>query len=156
MSEGLSPEELHAAVNSIVADLLRVPQDQKLKRLKERLLALRPEIRGPAETLVLQTETIMTDQHKTQAWEKIAIVIFGVLFVTVLLVIAIFIPRPTPFQFFIFRVVLALAAAGVAAIIPGFFRIESRTNETFIRAGGALAVFVLIYLLNPPQFLIGR
>lgn len=74
---------------------------------------------------------------------------FGVTFVSIMLAIAVFVPEPTPFAFFVFRVVLALAAAGVGAVIPGFLDI---TVSKFVRASGAIACFVLIYMVNPPQF----
>lgn len=52
--------------------------------------------------------------------------------------------------FFALRVLLALAAAVLGATIPGFLEIglSTGTNMT-IRAGGALAVFVLIYVVTP-------
>src|SRR5262245_15907864 len=71
---------------------------------------------------------------------------FGVVFIVATLALAIAFPNPTLFQFTVFRIVLALAAAGVAAMIPGF--IELQVSE-WIRAGGALAVFVLVYFYNP-------
>jgi hypothetical protein len=55
---------------------------------------------------------------KKTEWEKPAIFVFGVAFVVVLIVLAVFFPNPSDFQYFIFRTVLALAAAGVAALIP--------------------------------------
>ena len=76
--------------------------------------------------------------------ELIAAFVFGCVFVIVLLVIAIRFPDPTDQQMFIFRVVMALAAAGVAAIIPGFLEIQGKALEFTIRAGGALAVFLLM------------
>ena len=76
--------------------------------------------------------------------------VFGCIFVIVLLVIALAIPEPTAQQMFIFRVVLALAAAGIGAVIPGFLDINGKILEISIRATGALALFVLIYNINPP------
>jgi hypothetical protein len=58
-------------------------------------------------------------QNGTPPWERISIFAFGVIFVIALLLLAIFFPEPTPFQYQVFRIVLALAAAGVAALIPG-------------------------------------
>lgn len=78
--------------------------------------------------------------------------VFGVVFVVTLIVLAIKFPHPTPFQYNVFRVVLSLAAAGVAAMIPGFIDIEvSATMGLLIRAGGALAVFVMVFFFNPAQ-----
>lgn len=64
-----------------------------------------------------------------------------------LLLTAIFIPHPTSFQLLVFRVFLALTASGVGAFIPGLFEVNVRKS---IRATGAAAFFIVIYLLNPP------
>lgn len=71
---------------------------------------------------------------------------FGVVFIIVMLCIAIKIPYPTDFQFLTFRVTLALAAGGIAAMLPGFIALEI---SRLIRAGGALAAFAAIYFVNP-------
>lgn len=71
---------------------------------------------------------------------------FGVVFIVVMIFIASFTPYPSPFQLLVYRVVLGLAAAGVAAMIPGFLSV---TVPKIVRAGGAIAVFVLIYFYNP-------
>jgi energy-coupling factor transporter transmembrane protein EcfT len=82
--------------------------------------------------------------HKqTQHWTAF---LFGAVFVIVLLTVAIFFPNPTAFQYIIFRSVLSLAVAGVAAMIPGFIRISV---SKWLRAGGALAVFAAVYFYNP-------
>jgi hypothetical protein len=65
-----------------------------------------------------------------------------------MLVIAIWLPHPTENQWFIFRVVLALAAGGVGAVIPGLIRVQA---PQYIRAGGALALFVIVFWFNPPK-----
>lgn len=81
--------------------------------------------------------------------------VFGVAFVVALIVLAIKFPTPTPFQYSVFRIVLALAAAGVAAMIPGFINIEvSASTQLLIRAGGAIAVFVVVFFFNPAQLAI--
>ena len=78
--------------------------------------------------------------------------IFGVIFITAMLLLAIKFPHPTPFQYRVFRITLSLAAAGVAAMIPGFINLEINPNVgLLIRAGGAIAVFVLVYFYNPAQ-----
>lgn len=53
---------------------------------------------------------------------------------------------------FFFRVVLAASLAGVAATIPGYFDIEW-SKRLGLRAGGAFAVFLIVYLVNPPQLI---
>jgi hypothetical protein len=75
---------------------------------------------------------------------------FGVIFLIALLVIAIVIPNPTAAQYKVFRIVLSIAAAGAAAMVPGFLNIEFNPTTGFlVRAGGALAVFVIVYFFNP-------
>jgi hypothetical protein len=71
-----------------------------------------------------------------------------VIFVVVILAVAIFIPHPSPFAYTVFRIVLALAAAGVAAMIPGFIDVVIRP---VVRAGGAIAVFVIVFFFSPAQ-----
>ena len=88
------------------------------------------------------------------SWEKIAVFIFGVTFVVVMLIIAVSIKAPTDFQVFVFRVVLALAASGIGAIVPGFLHVEWKPKTKLcIRAGGAIALFLIVYLINPPALL---
>lgn len=79
---------------------------------------------------------------------------FGCVFVFVLLCLAVLIPNPTAFQYQTFRIVMALAAAGIAAMVPGFLKIEIRPAvQLAIRAGGALGVFVVVYFFNPANLI---
>ncbi|MBT4699899.1 MAG: DUF4019 domain-containing protein [Rhodospirillaceae bacterium] len=87
----------------------------------------------------------------SRSTQQIAAYIFGVTFVVAMLTIAIFLPQPSSFQIFVFRVVLALAAAGVAAMIPGFISVQLGSA---IRAGGAIAVFAVVYFLNPAAIVV--
>jgi len=78
--------------------------------------------------------------------------VFGVTFVIALILLAIKFEHPTPFQYNVFRTILSLAAAGTAAMIPGFIDLQvSTTTKLLIRAGGALAVFVITFFFNPAQ-----
>ena len=81
--------------------------------------------------------------------QQLAAFLFGVTFVVVMLAVAIEFPNPTSFQYTVFRIVLSLAAAGVAAMIPGFIELQV---ATWIRAGGALAVFAIVFFYNPAAF----
>jgi hypothetical protein len=72
---------------------------------------------------------------------------FGIVFVCVLLVIAYVTPNPSPYQEWTYRVVMSLAAGGIGAIIPGLLSFHS----PWVKAGGAMACFAIVYLLNPPS-----
>jgi hypothetical protein len=79
--------------------------------------------------------------------------VFGVVFVTALLALVIFIPNPTPPQFEVIRIILALAAGGVAAMIPGFLNLKLGLGSNLaLRAGGALAVFAIVYFYSPAHW----
>lgn len=87
----------------------------------------------------------------------IAAFIFGISFVVTLLVIAVKFPNPTSFQYSVFRITLSLAAAGVAAMIPGFINLDlSSGTQILIRAGGAIAVFVIVFFFNPAPLILNK
>ncbi|MCC7540567.1 MAG: hypothetical protein IT379_30400 [Deltaproteobacteria bacterium] len=82
--------------------------------------------------------------------------IAGVGFLALLLGIGVFIlvrgEKPVPREaMFIFRVILALAGAGFAAVLPGFLELDGTVVDISLRAGGALATFAILYLVNPPE-----
>ena len=76
---------------------------------------------------------------------------FGIVFIVTILVLAVKFPQPTPMMYTAFRVVLALAAAGVAAMIPGFIYVNI---SEWLRTGGAMAVFCgcLLQQSSGPDF----
>jgi hypothetical protein len=77
---------------------------------------------------------------------------FGIVFIVTLLFLANGFPNPTPFQYNVFRIVLAIAMAGVASVIPGIIQVQIpgiRSDTPLVRAGGALAVFVVVYFYSP-------
>lgn len=89
--------------------------------------------------------------NETPKWQLKAGLVIGVLFALIILISAIFIPSPTPTQFFIFRGVFAVSLAAIAAIIPGLLNVESRLQKFSVKATGGIAVFVLVWLINPPE-----
>lgn len=93
------------------------------------------------------------DLNETPKWQLVTGLVVGVLFALIALLSAIFIPSPTPTQFFILRGVFAVSLAAIAAIIPGLLNVESRFHKFSIRATGAIAVFVIVWLLNPPALI---
>lgn len=50
-------------------------------------------------------------------------------------------------QFFLLRVLAALCAGGIGAVLPGFLDVNFKN---FIRSGGALGAFAIVFLINPP------
>lgn len=65
-------------------------------------------------------------------------------------------PITDPGQFFFLRVLAAISAAGVAAVIPGMLNVEIGQGKLLaIRGAGALGVFIIVFLVNPPE-LIGK
>jgi len=81
---------------------------------------------------------------------EIILLSLGVVIVVVTLIMAVKIPQPTVFQFWVFRVIMALGAACLGAVIPGFIEFNGKIGEIATRAGGALALFLVVYLMNPP------
>jgi hypothetical protein len=108
--------------------------------MSKKLQAILSFIFGVCVLIVLLTIVIIQPVPITLSY------IFGFFFVVVLLAIAFIKPEPSSFQYNVFRTVLALAGAGVVAVIPGF--IEVKCGD-WLRAGGALAVFVVLYFWNP-------
>lgn len=88
------------------------------------------------------------DKTKQHSIERFILIAFGIVFVSALMVVSIKYPRPTDFQYKIFSNVLALAAAGVATGIPGFIKV---TISKYVKAGGAIAVFVIVYFFSPAK-----
>lgn len=70
----------------------------------------------------------------------------------IMLLVGVFFDAYNPQNFFIFRTLMALSAATCAgAFIPGALEVKTTAGRKhFIRATGALAVFLMVYFLNPP------
>lgn len=81
--------------------------------------------------------------------EATLIFIFGLVALVVRVYIAIRIPEPTPDQQAVFRILLALAAAGVVGVFPGMMDIKSHIASLTVAATGAMAVFVFVCMFNP-------
>jgi hypothetical protein len=92
-----------------------------------------------------------------ETWPKVVAVASGLAFLVAILVIAIVIRELTPFRLFVFRTVLAIAAAGFGAALPGLLHLSfSAIPNVVIEAGGAIALFVIIYKINPAQVAVSR
>lgn len=109
-----------------------------------------PTLRAHPASLEAMTDPSQSSSASSESssWrtEQRLAYLFGTTFVVVMLVIVLFVPEPSPFQRYVFRIVIGLAAAGVAATISGFLRVQLSSG---IRAGGAISVFVIVYFFSP-------
>ncbi len=89
----------------------------------------------------------------TEAWVAAG---FGILFVMLLFGTALYLigrqPRDIPEQaMWILRVILALAGAAMGAVMAGLLTVQMKVEGVAIQATSGFALFVLIYLVNPPK-----
>jgi hypothetical protein len=76
---------------------------------------------------------------------------FGVVFLAVILGLVVAIPNPSLMQRIAFLFVMALAGGGVATTMSGMLNVNlTLGGQVSIGAAGALAVFVLGFLVVPP------
>ena len=127
-----------------VADLMGEISDKPDAWTDDFVGRTRDESTPPLST---QVEPVVPRAETAPRWQIVATGATGIVFVLILLSLAIFFPNPTDFQLFVFRVVLALAAGAFGALIPGFIEVEFRN---WLRAGGALALFAIVFFWNPP------
>jgi hypothetical protein len=131
----------------IKAELEHIEAEHRVGYLKGRLTGLPAVVIDALEPFLLAKELAMANgDSKDHRWEKIVAVAFGIGFIVVMLVIAIKFPNPTPYQYTTFRIVLAIACAGFASVIPGVLNVNV---GAWLRAGGALAVFAIVYFYSP-------
>ena len=99
---------------------------------------------------IAQQKKSINPSQAISNWEKIAGFVFGIAFITALLSITVLIPDPTPTQYATFKTILALAAAGVGGIFAGAIQVEGSIQKWSIRAGGAIALFAIVFFFTPP------
>jgi len=63
-----------------------------------------------------------------------------------MLIFSIVFPYPTPIQYLVCRIILSFSAVAYVAFVPGFLQVEWGTG---IRAGGALAEFLIVFFASP-------
>jgi hypothetical protein len=74
--------------------------------------------------------------------------LFGVIFILLILWLVYQTPGDDRFKKMVFLIVLSLAAGGVGGILPGY--ITAGPPNKLIRAGGALAVFIVVLYVGMP------
>lgn len=104
------------------------------------------QIAKPGKEQTSHTFTFNTGAAMTKNAEKMFAAVFGVAFLIAILVIALMVPNPTAFQYQVFRIILAVAVGGFAGTFTGFLQV---VISNWIKAGGALAAFIVVYFYNP-------
>jgi uncharacterized membrane protein len=150
----MTPWEIDQKIAEILAYLTTISLEERQQKLIEKLNAeISDEYIRRSILLVVAANTQITREEtmkKMASWEKFTIGAGGAIFLLALLIIALVIPQPSDFQVFVFRLILALAAAAIGAILPGFLEVSGTVKNITLRAGGAIGLFVIVYLLNPP------
>ena len=78
---------------------------------------------------------------------------FGCVFVSVILALAFTGNSLDDRRFEILRIVLALAGGGIGGVIPGFLALNMKAGAKLaLRAGGGLAVFIVLYFWSPAHW----
>ncbi|MCH1783507.1 hypothetical protein [Psychrobacter glaciei] len=86
-------------------------------------------------------------------FKEILGIVFGFIVVIGVSWFAIETPEPSTSQFFIMRALFALSLAAIGGLIPGFLSIKTNSKYIIIRATGAIAIFVIVWLINPPALI---
>jgi hypothetical protein len=82
---------------------------------------------------------------------------FGCVFVAVILALAFAGNTLDDRRFEILRIVLALAGGGIGGVIPGFLDLNMKAGTKMaLRAGGGLAVFIILYFWSPAHWVVAQ
>jgi hypothetical protein len=135
----LPPKPSERAYSSIQL-FLKTFDKEAAKKLRLKFEELQLPIFG------FKTSKTFIDMTKKQQIKFGAIT--GLALLLILLVIALLVKCPTNFQNNIFIIILSLAGAAFASIIPGLIEVRHRQAIT---ATGAIAVFVIIFFMKPTQ-----
>ena len=100
------------------------------------------------DEMFAQLRRLLNERPSQSKLEPILAFAFGVLFISAIVVLAVKYPTPSQFQYFVFRTVLALAAAGFAVMIPGLLKLELKS---WIRATGTIAIFLVVFFFSPAK-----
>jgi tetratricopeptide (TPR) repeat protein len=79
--------------------------------------------------------------------------LFGIAFASAIITAALYVSNPTEFQYWVFRVVLSLAAAAVGGVASGVVDIKI---SSAVRVGGAAVVGAAVYLIDPPNLIVDK
>jgi len=137
--------EVNAYVRAMTDAAEKVGTAKEIKLWVDRRLQANTDDRSPLLRVLLR------ELSMNKSTERLIATLCGVAFVVAILALAVFIPNPQPFQYQVFRIVLSIASAGFVSMTPGFLEV---TVSNWVRAGGALAVFVIVFFYNPAALLV--
>ena len=94
---------------------------------------------------------LMVETQQKSFFETHLAFIFGVIGLSAAIVLAIVFPnRDRSDLYKYFAILAALSGGGIASEIPGFLNLQySPSKKLLVAAGGALAVFVIMYFFKP-------
>lgn len=101
----------------------------------------------------LSTEGFDVKAPKDKKESMIPLFIGSILMGIPIIALMCFIQTPNPYQFFMFRVCIALGGGAIATYIPGWLNINVKAHNNTLKAGGAIAAFILLYFYTPDLFL---
>jgi hypothetical protein len=98
----------------------------------------------------LQELELALPSYQPATWEKAFVYVSAAVIIIAILIISF---RDKPFAdknvVVLLRIVLSLAIAVMGATVPGFLHVGLNKNGLLIRAGGALALFVITFFFTP-------
>lgn len=93
---------------------------------------------------------VVSDHYTPALWERI---LAAVCAIAILVLVFIVVLRKDPFtddnQVVLIRIALSLAVGVIGAVVPGFLQVDLKVKGIAIRAGGALALFVITFFFSP-------
>ena len=125
-------------------DIQKANIDNALTYIVDKLPS--PIIAFTEPILPITNHQSLAPSHQSPVTKSWAPLLVGLGFALLIFLTILFFPCPTGAQYVVFKILISLGAAGIAAVIPGFLEFKHRKEIT---AGGALAVFVLVYFFNP-------
>jgi hypothetical protein len=104
----------------------------------------------PEERTNMPQKAASRTNHPTNSFDRIATTCAALIIVC----LAVFLlirnqPIADPRLFLVMRVIISFSAAALGATIPGFLHLGWHGQGLAIRAGGALALFVLTFVYTP-------
>lgn len=146
-----------AAIVQELSSEVGIPEQEQLRKLRDRLKPYPAETQlaikaafdygraTRAEQADIRREQMTERNNQRQHQERRLGFLWGVGFILMLVAIALFVPNPSLYQYTLFRIVLALAAAGFTNYVEGMLNVKWK----FLRAAGPLAVFIIVYFFSP-------